>query len=187
MRKLILLFVICFVSLCANCQDSTFKVSKERLTDYVIGQIPNKTASELYKGCLDWISITYKNPKEVIKAQIDSNYIRIEGSEKNMLCIKSLGLTSCDDARYQIEISFKDGKYKFDVVKLEKYTSYSQYSTGGWSNVTIDNTSYMFKDNGDLKNIFKLYPQEMELTFNTLNKSLKDYLNESNIKTKNDW
>lgn len=180
-----MLFFLTFV----NAQETEFKFTKDGFTDYVIGAVDGKTSSELYKKALDWVSVTYKNPKEVIKAQIENDYIRIEGAKSKMLCVKSLGMTSCNDARYQIEISFKDGKYKFDLIKLEQYIAPSQYTTiSGWLEVGLANTSVYFKENGDLKNIFKLMPPAIETEFNELNQSLKEFLKSDTIPSKkNDW
>jgi hypothetical protein len=173
----------------SNAQETEFKFTKEGFTDYVVGSVEDKTAQELYKKTVDWVSVTYKNPKEVIKAQIENDYIRIEGAASNMLCVKSLGITMCSDVRYQIEISFKEGKYKFDLIKLEQYIAPSKYTvTSGWSEVGLANTSVYYKDNGDVKNIFKLYPTAIETEFNNLNKSLQVFLKSDNIPSKkSDW
>nr|WP_315144495.1 DUF4468 domain-containing protein [uncultured Flavobacterium sp.] len=187
MKKLLLKLLI-LVSFYSNAQETEYKFTKGGFTDYVVGVVEGKTAQELYKKTLDWVSVTYKNPKEVIKAQIENDYIRIEGAKSNMLCVKSFGMLNCNDVRYQIEISLKDGKYKFDLIKLEQYTSPSQYSAGGWSEVGLTNTSYCYKDNGDLKSLFKLYPAAIEMEFNSLNKSLQDFLKSDSIPSKkSDW
>jgi hypothetical protein len=187
MKKILLAFL--FITGLTNAQETDFKFTKEGFTDYAVGTVPNKKASEMYKKALDWVSVTYKNPKEVIKAQIENDYIRIEGGKSNMLCVKSLGITLCNDARYQIEISFKDEKYKFDVIKLEQYTAPSKYSvTSGWSEVSLADTKAYFKENGDIRNLFKLYPEAFENSFNSLNTSLKEFLISDTIPSKKtDW
>lgn len=186
--KKVLLVLLMLVSFYSNAQETEFKFTKEGFTDFVITSVEGKTAQELYKKTLDWVSVTYKNPKEVIKAQIENDYIRIEGAKSGMLCMKSLGMLFCNDVRYQIEISLKDGKYKFDLTKLEQYTAPSQYVSGGWSEVGIANTSYFYKENGDLKSLFKLYPTSIETEFNLLNTSLKEFLKSDAIPSKkSDW
>ena len=88
MKKIGMLLLL--VSGIMTAQETEFKFTKDGFTDYVIGTVPNKTASELYKKSIDWINITYKNPREVIKAQIENDYIRIEGISSSMLCKKIL-------------------------------------------------------------------------------------------------
>jgi hypothetical protein len=77
--KKILLVLLMLAGFYSNAQETEFKFAKEGFTDYVVGTVEGKTAQELYKKTLDWVSVTYKNPKEVIKAQIENDYIRIEG------------------------------------------------------------------------------------------------------------
>jgi hypothetical protein len=187
--KKILLVLLMLAGFYTNAQETEFKFAKEGFTDYVVGTVEGKTAQELYKKTLDWVSVTYKNPKEVIKAQIENDYIRIEGAKSNMLCMKSLGLLMCSDVRYQIEISLKDGKYKFDLTKLEQYTAPSKYTViSGWSEVGLANTSVYYKENGDLRSVYKLYPTSIETEFNTLNISLLDFLKSDTIPSKkSDW
>lgn len=187
MKKIIIILIL-LVSILGFSQESEFKFTKDGFTDYVVGTVPNKTAAELYKKTLDWVSVTFNTPKEVIKAQIENDYIRIEGTKKSMLCIKALGSLICNDGRYQIEISLKDGKYKFDVISLEQYSSPNQYSAGGWSAFPLAVVNGYFKENGEIRNVFKLYPEEIQTTFNDLNVGLKTFLSSDNIPSKkSDW
>lgn len=41
---------------------------------------------------------------------------------------------SYQNVKYQIEISIKDGKYKFDIISMKNYLAPRQYSSGGWRN-----------------------------------------------------
>jgi hypothetical protein len=187
MKKL-LLGALLLLSVSIFSQSTDFKFTKEGFTDYVVIPIDGKTQADLYKKTLEWVQVTYNTPKEVLKGEIENDYIRIEGVTKNGLCMKTLGLNTCNMVKYQIEISFKDGKYKFDVIKVEQYLNPSQYSSGGWSEVPIETTVYAYKENGDIRNVFKQYPENLETIFNTLNDSLKKFIttNTTTTKTK-DW
>jgi|688.fasta_scaffold539544_1 hypothetical protein len=182
-----LLVTIFFTSLC-YCQETEFKFTKEGFTDYVVTNCEGKTQSDLYKKTIDWISTTYNNPKEVIKAQIENNYIRIEGIKSKMLCSKPLLTLFCFDARYQIEISFKEGRYKFDVISIEFYTAPNQYTKGGWTDLPI-NSDFLknyYKESGEIKPAAKLYPDAFQSTFNGLNKDLENFLKSESLPSKND-
>ena len=188
--KKIIYFLLATISISNSSfgQETEFKFTKEGFTDFVVTQCEGKTQAELYEETLDWVSITYKNPKEVIKAQIENDYIRIEGSSNNLLCKKVLLSTMCDNAKYQIEISFKDGKYKFDIINISGYFSGSQYSSGGWYDVKFDKMSEYYKDNGDVRSMYKNYPASFSETFNSLNISLEDFLKSYKIPSKkSDW
>ncbi len=178
-----------FATVLLFAQETEFKFTKDGFTDFVVINVDGKTPSELYKKTIDWISFSYKNPKEVIKAQIENDYIRFEGFKPNTLCTKLLGMSSCDNIRYLIEVSFKEGKYKFDVTKLESYTKPSQYvARSGWIEFPLNGVAGYFKSNGEIKPMFKSYPIAFESTFNGLNKSLEEFLKSENIPTKkDDW
>ena len=188
MNRIILILLV-FASFNLKAQETEFKFTKEGFTDYVVNSIEGKTAQELYNKTLDWINVTYKNPNSVIKAKIENEYIRIEGVSSKLLCVKTLGLLTCNDAKYQIEISFKDGKYKFDLIKLEEYIPQTKYTyNSGWSDISLTNTTAYYKENGDIKNLFKLYPAAIEGEFNSLNKSLNDFIKSESIPSKkSDW
>lgn len=184
MKKVIIALFIGFIGF---AQETEFKFLKEGFTDYVVTEVPGKTQSELYKKAIDWVSVTYKNPKEVIKAQIENDYVRIEGSAGKLVCINSM-MNFCYDTRYQIEISLKDGKYKFDLTKLEYYIAPSQYGPGGWYDYQLTDMNEYFKENGDPKGKFKKNIPEIVSHFNNLNKSLSDFLKSESIPSKKtDW
>lgn len=54
--------------------------------------------------------MTFKNTDAVIQAKVDNELLRVEGySEK---------FNGVSDASFMIEISFRDGKYKFDPMEF---------------------------------------------------------------------
>lgn len=156
----------------------------------MVVEIDSLNASEIYLKTIDWIKESYKNPDEVIKAKFENKKIRFNGFEKTRLSTKMLGITSFSDVRYSIEISFKEGKFKFEPTKLESYTKPAQNVSGGWSSVPLDTGSWIYKKNGKPKGIFKLYPSQIKSIFNNLKSSLEIYLLKQNntIKDKkDDW
>ena len=54
------------------------------LDKYVVLQSKG-TAAELYEKTIGWINETYNTPSEVIKGQVEGDYIRIEGSSSKPL------------------------------------------------------------------------------------------------------
>ena len=165
-------------------QDTIFKFTKESFTDYLVVPIEGKTQSDLYKKTLEWVQVVYNTPSEVLKGQIENEYIRIEGVAKNALCVKAY----CNTVKYQIEISLKDGKYKFDATSLSQYVSPSQYTSGGWYEVSLYAPKLYYKENGDIRSTYSQYPENIEAVFNNVNESLKSYLNKNTTPIKNkDW
>lgn len=155
-------------------QETEFKFGPEEFTKFTVIPCEGKTKEEIYKKVNEWINKTYDSPKDVIKGQVENDYIRFQGTTKTLLCPGG----KCNDARYQIELSVKDGKYKFEVISIE------QYLEGyGWQPAILGGTSGYYK-NGKIKNMFKNYPTDIPKYFNTLNKSLEDFVMG---RTKDDW
>ena len=181
MKKVFLMVV--FVAQFGFGQEAEFTFDNQKgMTDYVVGTAENKSASEIYKKVIEWIKVTYKNPDKVILSTIENEYVRFEGVSSSLYCINSLGMKNCYDTKYQIEISVKDGKYKFDLLSMEYYISPSQYGSGGWNDAGIFNKSStpeqltgVFKKDGSLRAIFK-HVQEIPLYFNNLNQSILEYI-----------
>ena len=171
----------------ALSQESNFKFDKDGFTDYVVIECPGKTQEDLYKKALDWVAVTYKDPEEVIKAKIVNDYIRIEGSSENLILLNVLG-KSYYRARYQIEISLKDGKYKFDIIDIRQYTPSSKYTSGGWAPLNIAYTTDYYNKKGELRGMYKYLPDSLTNYFNDLNNSLKKFVDtETSSTKKNEW
>lgn len=181
------LIVMLLVSISAFAQETEFKFTKDGFTDFVVTPVEGKTQAELYKKTLDWVAVTYNNPKEVIKAQIENDYIRIEGSKKNLVCVTRL-IEFCYNTRYQIEISFKEGKYKFDVIKIEYYTEPSKYGPGGWYDFQLNDMNEYFKKSGDPRGAYENCIVQFPKYFNDLNIDLSNFLKSTAIPSKkSDW
>lgn len=186
MKNLILMGALLLLSMVSFSQESEFKFTREGLTDFVVIPIDSATQNDLYKKTLEWVQVNYNTPREVLKGQIENEYVRIEGVSKNALCMKALGINNCYTVKYQIEISFKNGKYKFDVIDLKQYFMPSQYSSGGWYDVPL-NSPKIYKENGEIKNAYSQYPENIENVFNSLNKSLEIFLKSEKATPKTDW
>ena len=193
-----MLLLLISVSIFSYGQDSTFTFTKSGFTDFVVSKVDGKSQADLYKKALDWISVTYKNPNEVIKAKIENDYIRFEGSNRSMICVKSLGMMQCDLATYQVEISFKEGKYKFDVIEVRVYTRPSQYASGGWSAIVLptqkqvdekpESMNGYFNDEGEPRRLMRFYVENIPKEFNALNQSLREFLSSDKIPSQQkDW
>ena len=165
-----------------------FTVNKEQqLTDFLIIPCEGKTKEELYKKTIEWISKTYNKPSEVIKAQVENDYIRFQGISKKEYCTKPMVLI-CEDLRYEIEISVKDGKYKFDIVNLESAETNKYGNIISWSDVTFKKGWMKFKNNGEVRDQYKDTMPKIARYINSLNQSLYDYIyNKSETAKQNDW
>lgn len=183
MKKL--LFILLSISAFATAQETEFTFNNERgMSDFIVMNVEGKTAPEIYKKAIEWIKITYKNPDKVILSTIENEYIRFEGSSSSFYSINvPLMGKSYQQTKYQIEISVKDGRYKFDIIGMENYLSPSQYSKGGWSDNGLFNGNLtkehlektIYKKDGTLRSTWKNI-NDVPVYFNELNKSLIEYI-----------
>jgi hypothetical protein len=159
MKKLL---VLLFVNVICYSQTSIekFEYTELGLNDYVVSEFNSVSKDEIYKKTINWVKETYKNPDEVLKMKIENEKIRINGIANKLLNVK--GYTY--NLEYVIDISFKDNKYKFELISL----TYEQVDYKKIPNFKTD------------KKMIKYYgkiPYDIEDYFNKLNLSLKYYVN----------
>lgn len=173
MRKLFCLFV--FIS------GFAFGQNKLELTpdgyESVVTEIQGKTASELYKETKNWVQTYYKNPKEVLKSDIENDVIRIDGFCSDCFVVKSIIENVCD-YEYSIEISFKDGKYKFDYIVGQL--------SGDGSNFFYTYKTF-FKSDKSVRKAYQRSFETMNISANDTYVSLFEYLNGKTLEKKKDW
>lgn len=193
MKKLQLLFL--FLTGIMSAQETEFTFDNTRgMTDFIVVNVENKSATEIYKKVIEWIKVTYKNPDKVILSTIENEYVRFEGSSSAVYSVGAiLGGKFYFDTKYQIEISIKEGKYKFDLLGMENYISPSQYARGGWTPNTLFNKNvdkeyldkFIYKKDGTLRGYYR-YIMETPVYFNDLNKSLLESIS-ATVKKSDSW
>jgi hypothetical protein len=148
--------------------------------NFVVVELDSLNASELYQKSTRWINETGRT----IKSSVASDNIIFEGSKTGALCTTLMGKTSCNDVRYQVDIAFKDKKYKFEVKLLEEYGPVNQTGLKDWFETSLSKApDHYYTRGGALKKEFVSIPGEMAGLFNDLNAALKTYL-ESTPKAK---
>lgn len=176
MKKL--LFALLIFS--SSFAQEKFELTTAGFTDYVVTNVEG-TQSEIYNKAVNWIKETYKNPDQVIKMTIENEKLRFEGYQSNFHCLKSLGMTSCSNLTYTIEISFKDGKYKFDPI-----AAVISNDSGQKNELKLDQLQNVYFKNGKPLKGFENFVISFQDMFNNLNTSLKSYISGAS-KTNNDW
>ena len=193
MKKIGMLLLLVSGIMTAQETEFTFDNTKG-MTDFIVVNVEGKTAPEIYKKVIEWIKITYKNPDKVILSTIDNEYVRFEGFSSSCYSINmALMGKSYQETKYQIEISIKDGRYKFDIIGMENYTAPSQYSRGGWSDNVLFNGNLdkeyleksIYKKDGTLRSTWKNI-NDVPVYFNGLNKSILESMTTS-VKKNDGW
>ena len=156
------------------------------LESTLVTEVESKTAEELYTQTINWIKTSYNSPEDVIKSQIENEYIRFEGISSNKMQLTALGLTKYYDIKYNIEVRFKDGKFKTDILKVQFYFPPNKYNswTGGWTDkpllfATHNKRGKMLKDG-------MANSGQLQLTFNGIVDGIKNY-NDMSIASNEDW
>ncbi|ASV77956.1 DUF4468 domain-containing protein [Elizabethkingia anophelis] len=169
MKRIFILFTF-FNFLIGFSQDKQFVLTQTAFTDYVITDISGAKKDKIYKKTLEWISKKFKSD-EVIKSKIPNEFIRAIGVDKLYCTIDDYSEDKhvyCYPTKFEIEISFKDGKYKFDPISFKIYVGSGQ----GWNDLTImTNTETYYNDSLRI-------PEHQRVTYylNQLNTSLKEFI-----------
>lgn len=176
MKKLILLTII---ALSTMTYGQKFNVTPNGLRDlndnektFVVINAEGKTAKQLYDNALKYINKNYKSPDDVIKGKTDGEYLKFITHVDNFLVVSNSGAKITINADYTIELNFKDGKAKFEVIALDMYAQTGGYKvlfTGG----AFDGYP-IYNKKGDLKR-----PEtktEIETYFNAQINSLSEFL-----------
>lgn len=180
MKKIILLLLL--VTKLANAQETKFELTAEKFTDFVVIPFEGKTQAEIYKKTLQWIEFNYSNPKEVLKASIENEYIRFQGVKDGIFSIQIKKQTFSYPIRYTIEVSFKDGKAKFDVTNTE---SDSGVQYGGYFPMKLDQPALYFEPNNH-KTVYNV--AGIPTHYNSLVDSLTEFVKSDSIPSKkSDW
>lgn len=120
MKRIILLSLITISSLSYGQK----LVFTEKGFEPVVFQVDTLKSQTIYKRAMDWVQVTFKNPNEVLKANIKNELIRLEGFQENAFTrnfkentLKSgtvIKASKCDyTISFTLEINIKDGKYRF--------------------------------------------------------------------------
>lgn len=98
-----------------------FKNSDDLDKSFVVIAADGKTASQLYNETLKYIAKNYKNPDEVVKGKIENEYLKVITHVTDFIIIKNSFAKVPISADYTFELSFKDGKIKYEIVSLDMY------------------------------------------------------------------
>tara|TARA_B100000963_G_scaffold337489_1_gene333533 strand:- start:713 stop:1246 length:534 start_codon:yes stop_codon:yes gene_type:complete len=175
-KYLSVIFLILIIS--TNIISQDLKLGPNGVKEPVVFEF-NLTKSEIYKKSLNWVQETYKNPKEVLRANIENEKIRINGYAINAWWNKSLGVKFTYNIDYTVQIEFKEGRCRFTYTIDQMYTSDGQR--------LLYTCKAFFKPNGDIKKSYIPSVPSLEKTINDLAISYKNYVSGANEKNEDNW
>lgn len=141
----------------------------------VVVEMQGKSAAELFTKSKQWVNTYFKNPKEVLKAEVENDMIRVDGFCKDCFTMKFLGE---NDYSFTLEISFKDNKYKYEV-------AVTKLSDDG--RPIYYNYDSFFKKDGSTRAMYEKSVESMEASLNATFNSFKDYQTGKTQSAKSDW
>ena len=180
MKKLGLIFGMIVFTFSMNAQNKTFTLPEnegEQLKGQYIVIDEKGTPQENYNKVINYINKTYNTPSEVIKSQINGEYIRIEGISD---LFKNGGVPI--SVRHTLEFKFKQDKIKLTVLSLQQT---GQYTTLITPYCTYDKTH---NSSGKVKNALMKYATRVTDGLNALAERIKLGIAEENsTDTDDDW
>lgn len=149
MKKIVLLF-LCMLSLnFVNAQKDKDKDAPVAIPQLPIDpatglytyteviEIPGTSKDELYKRAFAWANVFYKNPTDVIREknpQEGKILIKARFKISNEADKKGV-VTAAGDVMYSLTLNFKDGKYKYEITKIN-WQQLSYYPIERWKDTS---------------------------------------------------
>ena len=182
MKSILGLFLFFAISLQSFGQEE-FTYSQTGLSpEYIIIERDSATKMFLYENCIRWIEDTFLNPDKMIIMNREGEKIRIQGFWKEFTDYEYQGDFQKYDARYTIEIAFKDGRLKFEPLKFEALAMGQEVPMIGLRSTTNE----FYKENGEVHEMYAKVPGDIEKIFNHFLNDLRNYEFEDLMK-KDDW
>lgn len=177
MKTLILSVLIAFCTLSYGQKllvtPNGLRDSSDNEKRYIVLNGEGKSSKQLFENALKYINKNYKSPNDVIKGKTDGEYLKFITHISDFLIVNNSGAKIKIDADYTIELNFKDGKVKFEIISLDMYTQ-----DGGLYHVLFTGGAFegypIYNKKGELKR-----PEtktEIETFFNTTINSLSNFL-----------
>ncbi|HVX51243.1 MAG TPA: hypothetical protein VHB48_13840 [Chitinophagaceae bacterium] len=127
MKKLFFLpLCIAITVFCTKSFAQSYAVTPTGLKDagdtaktFIVLKADGKTAKELYESALKYIT---KMPHAAVQAKTEADFIRFDVTADGITKVKQIVKIPID-AKYTAELTFKDGKVKFEVTALDMFNA----------------------------------------------------------------
>lgn len=171
MKSLIGLFL--FLALSNQCLAQEFTYSQTGLSpDYIVIERDSATALFLYNNCMRWIEETFDNPEKMIIEKEKGEHIKLSGFFKEFTSYEyQENNIKKFDARYTIDLHFKEGQLKFEPVEFEALGSGQDVPMIGLHSTKND----LYKENGEVVDMYSNIPDDVAKVFNHFLNDLRDY------------
>lgn len=191
MKRYLLVFTMLLTPYLLLAQGDIFQLNEEHpelINQYVVIKKDSLSTTDGFNKVLEWINISYNTPKEVIKAQLQDEYIRIEGYNSKITSQNVIGTMFIYEGKYSLTFEFKKNKIKMELTRLQVYNEPTKYSAGGWSD-QFPSLALQTKKNGKPRKGIQQFQKGLQDSMNDLRLSLQSYVNNTNksIVNKDEW
>jgi hypothetical protein len=175
MKSLIITFCS-FLIIAQLSAQSEFNYDIDGLTpEYLVRDIDSLSQEELYERCLNWVMETYVKPDEVISMKMENEKFRFQGYRKSIHTHSGF-VTNVLDAEYIVDVSFREGKFKFEPLSIKLFMSNSELTHQELTWLTLQSGKGMYKGNGNIANRFQGVPDGISGLFNALLENMTEYV-----------
>ncbi len=187
MKKITLLFLL--VSFISFSQEQFTYGGNGLNKTFLVNKAENLTQQQLFDKATTWIKANHQQSDMVVTKVVEgNNKITFTGLKKNYINFSAIGNQIFFNVRYTIALAFKDGRYKFDVIKIEKKAQGHNRKGKDWAEIPLNNGSKLYGKNGKLTPLGKAQTVKIPQLLNDLNKNLLDHIKSVAKATDNgDW
>lgn len=117
-----LIFILCFQGLSAQFVVSSDGITTQEGKSFYVEEFPDKTADELYKEAMSYITSTFRNP-DIVSNTIPNEMINMHAFNSNAFVAKHQKIGNLNwyaHIDYNLIMSFKNGKIRFDVPAINE-------------------------------------------------------------------
>lgn len=86
-------------------------------------EFPGLSAEDLYTRAKKWMNETYRRGEDIILGDNINEYIRFEGYSDQIVYQFMLGSVSAIPVYFQVEIRFRDGRYRWEYISWRQSNS----------------------------------------------------------------
>lgn len=189
MKKLIYLLLLSFFVLGLNNNTIAQKNKKQ---EYIAPEMPinndtklvsytevvetKATSEEIKKKALKWFHSYYKNSSNLLKKNTETEFVGHPRFKVLNPKDKKGIATMAGTIIYDIKLSFKDGKYRYQITNIFKKAS-TKYPIEKW----MDTESKIYN------NTYAYYLTQTDEYMKAVIKSLKEYMAKADEKKNDDW
>ena len=177
MKKIFILALLIPLFSFAQNNNPTLSISG---VEAVVVDVNDKSANEIYDNLKKWVVKSYRNPDEVIKADIPNEQIRINGYSGGFFQAKILGKMTDYDVMYMLTLDIKDNKYRLSFV-VENITF------DGGTPYLASTKSWFKKSDGSVRKSSKTQYDSFNGSLKSINNSIYLAATGATKKSNDDW